>query len=215
MEWFISQETLRRVPDAPDLDLTDITFVADKKMQFPAKQRLRLGKSSAHSSSGTGSIAGVSPLSVICATMTQALRGKNGFAVRLRHAASIPEVDLDGVQRRSLDALIKLLDLLVRRLPQAVTLVYIIEGVVLFERDKLLDDALRIFGYLLAFIAHQSVPATVKVLSASTQGRHVVQVAFENGDVILNIDILPQLEWAPNDERVAMQLGGVLGGDVY
>ncbi|KAM0812772.1 hypothetical protein AB5N19_12763 [Seiridium cardinale] len=159
MEWFISQEILRRVLDAPDLDLTDITFVADKKMQFPAKQRLRAGqiisiqlfRDLIWDSGRPTSIDGVSPLSVIYATMTQALRGKDRFVSLVWFWASTRtyrslyafdmrplhhEVDLGGVHRRSLDALIKLLDLLVRRLPQTVTLVGITEGVVLFERDE-------------------------------------------------------------------------------
>jgi hypothetical protein len=37
MEWFISQEALRRILDTPDLDYVDIAFILDKKEQLPAK----------------------------------------------------------------------------------------------------------------------------------------------------------------------------------
>src|SRR4030088_2646930 len=38
MEWFISQEALRRILDTPDLDYVDIAFILEKKEQLPAKQ---------------------------------------------------------------------------------------------------------------------------------------------------------------------------------
>jgi hypothetical protein len=82
----------------PDLDYVDITFILDKKEQLPAKQRAQteqiinsslfrnwiVSASSAKllvqwTSRLPQIIAEVSPLSVFCATMTQALQAKERF----------------------------------------------------------------------------------------------------------------------------------------
>lgn len=260
VEWHISQETLRRVLDTPDLDIVDIDFISDRKTQFPAKQRLRTEQiistdlfrnwivlpSSAKllikwDSHRPRTIGGISPLSVFCTTMAQALQTKENFVSLLwfcgRHmdedegssqVGAIPmitslidqllrqhafelrllhqEIDLEGVGGRNLDALTKLLGWLIRRLPGTVTVVCIIDGVAFFEREEFLEDSLTAFGNLLGLTVDQSVTASVKVMFTSTPGPECVQLAFENEGLILNVDTLPQMPWAPNDERIARSL---------
>jgi len=94
----ISQEALRRILDTPDLDYVDIAFILDKKEELPAKQRAQaeqiintpLFRSWIVSTCSTKllvqwvsrlpqTIAEVSPLSVFCATMAQALHAKERF----------------------------------------------------------------------------------------------------------------------------------------
>ncbi|KAF6824841.1 hypothetical protein CPLU01_10607 [Colletotrichum plurivorum] len=116
------------------------------------------------------------------------------------------EISLEGLQNKSVDALTKLLGWLVRRLPRTVTVVCIIDGVALFERDEFLEYSLTIFGSILGLTVDQSVAASVKVLFTSIPGPEYVQVAFENENVILNVDSLPHMSWAPNDERISRTL---------
>jgi len=52
----------------------------------------------------------------------------------------------------------------------------------------------------------RSVPATVKVLLTSTLGTDIVREGFEKEDLILNVDGLPQVGWAPSDERMFREL---------
>ncbi|KAL5090384.1 hypothetical protein Trisim1_004576 [Trichoderma cf. simile WF8] len=97
-QWYISQHNLRQLLNMLDVDLRDLAYVADKKEQFPPKQRL-LAEQIVNTQlfrnwvvSPTSSkllvhwdsrlpkvIEGVSPLSVFCMTMTQALRAKERF----------------------------------------------------------------------------------------------------------------------------------------
>ncbi|KAL7933938.1 hypothetical protein V8C35DRAFT_322135 [Trichoderma chlorosporum] len=97
-QWYISQHNLRQVLNVLDVDLKDLAYVADKKGQFPSKQRILSeqivntqpfrnwvvspisSKLLIHWDSRLPKvIAGVSPLSVFCMTMTQALRSKERF----------------------------------------------------------------------------------------------------------------------------------------
>ncbi len=94
----ISQEALWRILDTPDLDYVDIAFILDKKEELPAKQRAQaeqivntpLFRSWIVSTSSTKllvqwtsrlpqTIAEVTPLSIFCATMAQALHAKERF----------------------------------------------------------------------------------------------------------------------------------------
>lgn len=260
MEWYINQEALRRVLDTPDLDLVDSTFVSDRRTQFPEKQRTRteqivktelfrnwiVSPSSAKllvkwDSRRPRTIGGISPLSVFCTTMAQALLPKERFVSLLwfcglhvdmdepgSHVGAIPmlislidqllrqhafdmrplnqDIDIEGLQGRSTDALTRLLCCLVRRLPRTITVVCIIDSVALFERDEFLNDSWTVFGKILGLTTDTSVEAAVKILFTSTLGLEYVQAAFEDEGLILNVDTLPQMPWAPNDERITRNL---------
>ncbi|KAF2438729.1 hypothetical protein P171DRAFT_423076 [Karstenula rhodostoma CBS 690.94] len=96
--WCISQQTLRHMIDAVDVDLVDLAFVQDRKEQLPSRERSRaeqitntsLFRNWIVSPSSTKLlihwdsrlpkvVAEVSPLTVFCATMAQALRSKARF----------------------------------------------------------------------------------------------------------------------------------------
>ncbi|KAL8396359.1 hypothetical protein RB596_009845 [Gaeumannomyces avenae] len=263
---YISPEGLRRILNMADLDLADLAFVNDRKGHLPERERAQAEQIvntqpfqrwvvSASSAKLLvhwdpilpETVAGVSPLSVFCATMTKALRAKDRFLSATwfcgRHVdpaeagghvggramlASLidqllrqhafdtrpmcSDVDIPALQAGGLDALAQLLGWLVRQLPETVTLFCIIDGVYLFERDELSDEALPAFLSLIHLAGDRSVPATIKVLLTSTPGTHVVRGAFEEEDLILRVSGLPQLGWAPSDERMIRELEGEIEG---
>ncbi|UKZ72545.1 hypothetical protein TrVFT333_000176 [Trichoderma virens FT-333] len=264
-QWYISQHNLRQVLNMFDVDLKDLAYVADKKGQFLPKQRL-LAEQIVNTQpfrdwvvSPTSSkllihwdsrlpkvIAGVSPLSVFCMTITQALRAKERFLSMLWfcgrhieaeesggcvggramitslidqllrqhtfevHLLSSTTINLSGLQEGNLDTLIELLCYLVRQLPPTVSVFFIIDNAAFFERDEFESEALQIFSILIRLSQDTSIPASIKVLIASTPGTTIIRSAFENEDLILNVEGLPQMVWAANEERVVRELEGGL-----
>jgi hypothetical protein len=96
--WYISQDTLQRFFDMPHLDLNDMEFILDKKEQFSEKQLVQteqivntqIFRNWIVSSSSSRLliqwdnqrptiIADVSPLSVFCTNLAQALQAKERF----------------------------------------------------------------------------------------------------------------------------------------
>ncbi|KAK0661354.1 hypothetical protein DIS24_g2497 [Lasiodiplodia hormozganensis] len=262
-EWSISQEALRRILDIPELDLTDSTFIVNKKAQLPPRQMAEAEKVMNTSlfrewmvsplsarvlvqwdvPTPPRTVAGVSPLSAFCATMAKALQARGPRFLPLlwfcgRHVdAADPDstyigarymlpslvdqllrqyefdlrplhhdVDLTALQAGSSEGLTKLLEWLVRRLSRSTTVVFIIDGVVLFEREEF--QALPELSSLLRLAADPSVPAAVKVLFASTPGTDVVRAAFEKDGLILDVGTLPRIADAPNEERMNREMGG-------
>ncbi|EHK20110.1 uncharacterized protein TRIVIDRAFT_48011 [Trichoderma virens Gv29-8] len=264
-QWYISQPNLRQVLNMFDVDLKDLAYVADKKGQFPPKQRL-LAEQIVNTQpfrnwvvSPTSSkllihwdsrlpkvIAGVSPLSVFCMTITKALRAKERFLSMLWfcgrhveaeesggcvggramitslidqllrqhtfevHLLSSTTINLSGLQEGNLNTLIELLCYLVRQLPPTVSVFFVIDNAAFFERDEFESDALKIFSILIRLSQDTSIPASIKVLFASTPGTTIIRSAFENEDLILNVEGLPQMVWAANEERVVRELEGGL-----
>ncbi|KAL8309092.1 hypothetical protein RB597_009390 [Gaeumannomyces tritici] len=235
---YISPEGLRRILNTADLDLADLAFVSDRKGHLPERERAQAEQIvntqpfqrwvvSASSAKLLvhwdpilpETVAGVSPLSVFCATMTKALRAKDRFLsatwfcgrhidpaeadghvggramlaglidqLLRQHAFDTrlmcSDVDIPALQAGGLDALVQLLGWLARQLPETVTLFCIIDGVYLFERDELSDEALPAFLSLIHLAGDRSVPATIKVLLMSTPGTHIVRGAFEEEDFV-------------------------------
>ncbi|KAL6879293.1 hypothetical protein J3F83DRAFT_725709 [Trichoderma novae-zelandiae] len=263
--WYISQQDIRQLLNLFDVDLVDLSFVADRKGQFPPKQRLQT-EQIVHTQlfrnwvvSPTSSkllihwdnrppniIAGVSPLSVFCMTMTQALRAKHQFVSLVwfcgRHAEaadsggcigaramvaslidqllkqhvldahflSSTSINIAGLQAGNLDALIRLLCHLIGLLPPTVSVFIIIDNAVLYERDGFEEELLQVFPTLIHLSQDRSVPAAIKVLVTSAPGTATVRSAFEDGDLILNVDKLPQMAWAASEERMMRELEGGL-----
>ncbi|PNP57021.1 hypothetical protein THARTR1_02863 [Trichoderma harzianum] len=263
--WYISQHNLRQVLNMLDVDLGDVVYVADKKEQFPPKQRL-LAEQIVNTQlfrnwvvSPTSSkllvhwdsrlpkvIDGVSPLSVFCMTMTQALRAKERFVSMMwfcgrhveadesggcvggramitslidqllrqhtfdAHLLSSTAINLVGLQEGNLDTLIEVLCYLVRQLPPTVSVFFIIDNAALFERDEFESEALQVFSILIRLSQDTSMPASVKVLLTSTPGTTIIRSAFEDEDLILNVEGLPQMVWAASDERMVRELEGEL-----
>lgn len=244
-----------------DIDLQDISHISDRKEEISQNQRARAEQIVSSTlfeqwavSTGSAkllvewdnprvdSIAGISPLTVFCTTMAQALRARPRFISALWFCgryfdrsdaggcigeramlASLidqilrqhvfqswdPQNDinfslLQGAHQ-SIDELLKLLLWLLRRIPQTLTVFFIIDGVYLFEREEFWTDAQRIFVGILRLVI--DVPATVKVLFASAPGTTMVRGAFEQEGLILNVDELPKLAWAPSDERMIREMG--------
>ena len=268
MEWYISRETLLQMLDTSDHHLADVAFVMEKKEQIPASERAlteriigtQLFQNWIVSPSSAKllvhwdfrlpkTIAGVSPLSVFCTNLAQALRGKERFVSALffcglhidaaecggrvggramltslivqllrQHPFDTRplhhDVHLAGLQEGNLDVLTKVLVWLVRQLPQTMTLLVIIDGAVLFEREEFDTEALPVFSSLLQLAADPNVPASVKVLFTSTPGTDIIRGAFEEQDLILNVDGLPRLGWPASEERMNRELEGELSGAV-
>ncbi|EMD86518.1 hypothetical protein COCC4DRAFT_115804, partial [Bipolaris maydis ATCC 48331] len=120
------------------------------------------------------------------------------------------DIDLVSLGEGGLEVPIKLLDSLVRQLPPHITLFIIIDGVVLFEREQFVDEALEVFASLIRLVVDASVMASVKVLFTSTPGTAIVRSAFEPENLILAADNLPRpAVWS--EERMVRELEGELG----
>ncbi|KUI64416.1 hypothetical protein VM1G_11211 [Cytospora mali] len=105
----------------------------------------------------------------------------------------------------------KLLDWLVRQLPQTITLFCIIDGVVLYERDEHWEEGSPVLAYLLRLTTDPSVQVAVKVLFTSVPGPCDIRGPFEEKKLILDIGTLPRQAWTPSEERIARELGNSLG----
>lgn len=89
----------------------------------------------------------------------------------------------------SVTELLDLLESLVARLPEAVTLYWIIDGVVLYERDEVYDEAMQVFAGLIRIVASRGEGrATVKLLLSSMPGTDVVRGAFEDEGSIVEVE---------------------------
>lgn len=119
------------------------------------------------------------------------------------------DIDLGSLQDGNLEALIMLLSLLVRQLPPTITLFFIVDATVLFEREEFEAEALPVFLSLIRLVADTSVMASVKVFFTSTPGTDIVRGAFEEEDLILNVDSLPRPAIA-SDLRMVRELEGEL-----
>ncbi|KAL1613119.1 hypothetical protein SLS60_001351 [Paraconiothyrium brasiliense] len=260
---FISQEALRNILDAYNVDVTDLAFVHDKKAQLPSRDRSRaeqitntlLFRNWIVSASSAKLliqwdtrlpkiVAEVSPLSVFCLTLVQALRTNTRFISTLwfcgqhttMYGLGAPnvgqamisslleqllrqwrfdtellhnEINVESLQNGEMDALTALLGFLVRQLPREVTLFFVIDGAVLYERDEALKVSSPVFFKLFELGCDARVMASMKLLITSTPGTHYVRGGFEEDDLILNVDSLPVLAVA-SEERMIRELEGGL-----
>lgn len=144
---------------------------------------------------------------MISSLIDQLLR-QTQFDTRFLHES----VGLESIRKGSLEALVQILCFLVRQLPSAVTVFFIIDGVFLYEREEYEQNATAVFVALIQITADPSIMASVKLLFTSTPGTDVVRGAFEQDDLILNVDSLPRLATA-NDERMVRELEGSFVGE--
>jgi hypothetical protein len=107
-----------------------------------------------------------------------------------------------------LEELLRLLGWLMRQLPRALTVFFILDGVYLFEREDFWLDAQSVFLGILRLVNDTSVSATVKVLFTSSPRTTTVRGAFEEEGLILDVDELPKLGWASSDERIIREMDG-------
>ena len=118
------------------------------------------------------------------------------------------EIDVNAVQGGEVSALSAMLEWLIRQLSETTTLVFLIDGVAIYEREE--HQALGALATLVRLVEDKSLRAVVKVIFTSTPGTDVVRAAFETEDLIVNVENFPQLGWTPSDERVARELGGLV-----
>lgn len=139
---------------------------------------------------------------MMLASLIDQLLRKHAFGVR------VGGINIEGIKLWDKRELIGLFVSLVQQVPETVTLVFIIDGVILYERDDM--DALDVFLCLVRLVADSSVRAAIKLLLTSTPGTDTVRAAFEQEDLILRVDGLPRLVWAPSADRMARELEGGL-----
>lgn len=139
---------------------------------------------------------------MMLASLIDQLLRKIAFGVR------VGGINIEGIKLWDKRELIGLFVSLVQQVPETVTLVFIIDGVILYERDEM--EALDVFLCLVRLVADSSVRAAIKLLLTSTPGTDTVRAAFEQEDLILRVDGLPRLVWAPSADRMARELEGGL-----
>lgn len=118
------------------------------------------------------------------------------------------EISADAWQAGGFTALGAILEWVVRQLPETVTLFFLVDSVASYEEDT---GTLQVLSLLLRLAWDGHLPLTVKVLFASTPTPHIVRTAFEgHQDLIVNIEVLPQMVWAPSEERMGRELSNMV-----
>lgn len=114
--------------------------------------------------------------------------------------------DFATLQSGGLDASggLTLLENLLLQVPPVLTLFFVIDGVVLFEREQFIDKTILILGRLVSFTEDPRVRCTVKVLLTSAPRADAFAFAAEN--LTLNVDNTPLAEFVPSEERLAREL---------
>ncbi|KAK3983790.1 hypothetical protein QBC44DRAFT_391456 [Cladorrhinum sp. PSN332] len=103
----------------------------------------------------------------------------------------------------SISELLGLLEALVQRLPQTVTLYFITDGAVFYERDEVCDEATQVLVGLIRIVCSGGSQATVKLLLSSMPGTSDVRGAFEDDGLILEVAGLARtVAEGMNEERV-------------
>lgn len=144
--------------------------------------------------------AGLGPRGMLRSLIDQLLRQWTFNTSSLCHTVS-----LSGLQSGDLEEQINLLEWLVLQVPESMTLFFIIDGVVFFERpNEVLEETMRILARLLRLIEDPRVRTTIKVLFTSAPGTDVI--SFEEEDLILKVDSMPITESVPSEERLAREL---------
>lgn len=120
-------------------------------------------------------------------------------------------IDVTTLQRSDgdLDApggLLALLKSLLLQLPPAVTLFFVIDGVVLYEREQFVNEAIVALGRLSSFTVDARVRCTVKVLWTSAPSADVF--AFGDDNSKINVASIPLAELVPSEERLVRELSG-------
>jgi hypothetical protein len=142
----------------------------------------------------------------MAASLADQLLRQHGFDIQqLSRDISLADLHAGGV-----DMMKTLVNWLVRHLPRPVNLVFIVDGVVLYERDQF-EAGLSVLKGLAYLARDPSVPATVKVLFTTTSSPRVLKQEFEDEHEHMIIDVarLQPMPWAPNDDRVANKLTGM------
>ncbi|GAP85104.2 hypothetical protein SAMD00023353_2200330 [Rosellinia necatrix] len=130
-----------------------------------------------------------------------------------------PDVDPDVIgQGQSLSQLRRLFIWLVRRLPEEITLVCLIDGISFYEREEFEDPMLDALGDILELTASEDMGVAVKVLVTSPRPSVTFRMGFEDGNAslgnagetrtsILSLDLMAQSNVDASEDRVKRTLG--------
>lgn len=152
----------------------------------------------------SGDCVGARPM---VASLIDQLLKQHSFDAQFLSSANM---NIASLQEGNLEALIHLLCYLIRLLPPTLSVFIIIDNAVLYERDGFEEELLQVFPTLIHLSQDTTIPAAIKLLFTSTPGTSTVRSAFEDEDLLLNVDNLPQMAWAPSEERVMRELEGGL-----
>ncbi|KAJ0164049.1 hypothetical protein CTA2_1862 [Colletotrichum tanaceti] len=125
----------------------------------------------------------------------------------VRSVMTTGAVDLGRLQAGDEKEILRLLYVLICHIPEAITPVFLVDNVILYEREEMEADLA--LSSLLRLVVDGNLRAAVKVLFTSTPGTRHVRGAFDddNLNLILEVDTLPKMAWSPSDERVSRELG--------
>ena len=252
----MNQEALRRFIDISEIDLEDIAAILDMKGYFPLREQAQAEhiiqttqfrqwmvapvstKLLVHWEPRPSKIIGnVSPLSMVCCIMAEALRSQEQFLpllwfggkhvhreeigdgrgpnamVRSLIDQLLRQSDFDMqlfpniVDTTSSKDLIELLTWLIRQLPGTLTVCCIIDGVVLLEREEYTLEAFPVLRKLVELVSDDSVVAPVKLLFTSAGSTIDVRAAFEAEELIMNVGALCRPGSVSSEVRMARELG--------
>lgn len=112
-------------------------------------------------------------------------------------------VDYNYLQSGDTEALLWLLECLLLQLPEMLTVFFIVDGVVLFERPQFLDETIKILGRLVHIAVGGRARCSVKLLFTSVPRTDVV--IFEEGST-LSVENVPLSELVPSEERLVREM---------
>lgn len=216
-----------------NIDLIDLQNITERRQTMPLKYRSRAEKIVntqqfrdwavlptsrellVHGDLMFATTNKISALSLLCATLMQALRTRQnyislvffagchvdeddghsgGHAMMRSMIAQLlrqnsfdlttlsTEVDLEHVSDGDLNPLFELFSWLVRCLPDHVTVVCLIDGLIYYETDEFEEGTLAVLGFLLGLVRDADLKPSMKLLGASPSPTDTVRELFSNED---------------------------------
>ncbi|RCI10014.1 hypothetical protein L249_8697 [Ophiocordyceps polyrhachis-furcata BCC 54312] len=180
----------------------------------------------------------ISPLSVLCATIVQAIRSRVGYIslvyfcglhqykkgpvsmIRslieqlLRHCL-VPPGTMDRIAQGNVAELCQLFGELARSLPSHLTIFCFIDGIQIYERSQYRDGMEEVICSILA-VAEDGEPgrsAPIKMLLTSPRATIHVQKLFDIDSSLLTMAAIPHTGQSPSSLRLNRQLGGIVPED--
>lgn len=112
------------------------------------------------------------------------------------------ELDMDRVRQGDLQQICRLLNFLVHRLPEEVTLFCLIDGMVYYERDEFIDEMHYVLTEIMRLVGDPTIQANVKLLITSPWRTDMAQDFFQEDREILHMEGMPSMELTPSASRV-------------
>lgn len=112
------------------------------------------------------------------------------------------ELDMERVRQGDLQQLCQLLNLLIHRLPEEVTLFCLIDGMVYYERDEFIDETQYVLTELTRLVGDPTIQANVKLLVTSPWRTEMARQFFLEDHEILHMEGMTSMELTPSASRV-------------